>query len=124
MTSPPSRSATASATAVLPDAVGPKIARTCPLVGGNLEVGLLRHPVPGEVGRMLRVLAEPGNGPWDPFLERDARLPAEQVACLPDVCDVMRHLAEQRRGEDGLRLHPQRSCDQLRCADDRVPLAV
>src|SRR5256885_10521813 len=110
-TSPPRPSATASATAVLPDAVGPKIATT--LGDGKLEVGLLRHPVADEIGGVLRMLAEPGDRARDPFVERYARLPAEEVAGLANVRDVMRDLAEQRRREDDLRLHSQRSGNQL-----------
>src|SRR3954464_4582034 len=96
-TSPPRRSATASATAVLPEAVGPKIARTTPgrLGDGKLEVGLLRDPVTDEVGGVLRVLAEPGDGALDAHVQRHARLPAEEVARLANVGDVMRDLAEQ-----------------------------
>src|SRR5512133_3131929 len=94
-TSPPTWPATVSATALLPDAVGPKMARTRPSVRGKLEVGLLRHPVADEVRRMLGMLPEPGDGARDPLFQRDARLPAEQVASLADVGDVVRHLAEQ-----------------------------
>src|SRR5436189_163679 len=99
-TSPSSRLATRSATAVLPDAVGPKMATT--LGDGKLEVGFLGHPVAHEVGGVLGVLAEPGDRARDAFVERHARLPAEQVARLADVGDIVRYLAEQRRREGDL----------------------
>src|SRR5512133_1265651 len=116
-TSPPTR----SATAVLPDAVGPKIATM--LGDGKLEVGFLRHPVADEVCGVLRVLAEPGDRARDSLVERHARLPAEQVARLADVRDVVRHLAEQGRREADLRLDAERAGDQLRGPDERVALA-
>src|SRR5207248_11059927 len=75
-TSPRTRSATASATAVFPDAVGPKIART--LAGRNggtrfpATLGILREErVGGKRGVLLRmdgaVLAEPGDRTRDSF---------------------------------------------------------
>src|SRR5437763_7277585 len=92
-TSPPTRAATASATAVLPDAVGPKIARTRSLRSGNrgarlpANLGILREKhVGGKRAVLLRmlgaVLLEPGDRTPDPLLEGHARLVAEQLACL------------------------------------------
>src|ERR687888_2358579 len=123
-TSPPSWSATASATAVLPDAVGPKIATTRSLGDGKLEGGLLRHPVADEVGGVLGMLAEPRHRARDALVERHLWFPAEQVACLADVRDVVRHLAEQRRCEGDLRLDAQLAGDQLGRAHESVSLAV
>src|SRR5438874_5938774 len=102
-TSLPRRSATASATAVLPDAVGPKIATT--LTGRNRRAGLpaklgvLREE---RVGRERSVLfrvggttiAEPRHGTRNSLVERDGRLVPEQLPRPRQVGDVVRHLAE------------------------------
>src|SRR6266516_1198561 len=130
MTSAPSASRSRAATAVFPDAVGPKSARTLrPSRRGLLEAMLdLSHRACALEGpillRMRRTpLAEPRDRTRDTVGERRLGLPAEQLACLGHVCDVMRDLAEQRGGSVDLRLDAQLSCDQLRGAHERVALA-
>src|SRR5215212_1655249 len=96
------RPASASATAVLPDAVGPKIATTSKLragPGGLLEamlqlvrVGLLDERTV-LLGMRLAPLAEPRDGLRDPRVERRRRRPVKEVARLADVGDVAGHLA-------------------------------
>src|ERR687888_2254103 len=140
-TSPPTRSATASAMAVLPDAVGPKIAMTtrrrlaAPLGRGNrgarlpANLGVLREErVGGKRAVLFRmcgaVLLEPGDRARNALLERHARLVAEQLPRLREVGDVVRHLAEQRRRQCDLRLDVELRRDQLRRVRERVALAV
>src|SRR5437660_3743561 len=100
-TSPPTRSATASATAVLPDAVGPKIAMTEPLGSGDRRarlpgnLGVLREKrVGGKRALFFRmrraVFPEPGDRARDPLLERHAGLVAEQLSRLRQIGDVVR----------------------------------
>src|SRR3954447_21741802 len=102
MTVAPSRSRHTPASVVLPDAVGPKIART--LRGSRLLEAMLELVADGgtdELPVLLRMrsapLLEPCDGLRDAVAQRRLRLPAEQVARLADVCDIVRHLAEQRR---------------------------
>jgi len=108
-TSASSRASSACATALLPDAVGPKIARTLGVLGG-FAAGLLEAMldlaglVLGYVraiflGMVAAPFAEPGNGIRNPLCEWRCRCPAEQIVRLADVGDVVRHLAEQRRFE-------------------------
>src|SRR5438034_8055076 len=103
-TSPPTRSASASATAVFPDAVGPKSARA--LTGRNgraglpAKFGILRKQRVGRERRVLArvrsaVLAEPRDSERDSLVERDARLVREQLACSRQVGDVVGPLSEQ-----------------------------
>src|SRR5215211_1921507 len=91
------RPAIASATAVLPDAVGPKMARTA--LDGRSDGKRL----PARTGAFaldrtvfLRMacamLRKPGSGLRDPVVERRFRRPAEQVARFRDVRHVSRHL--------------------------------
>src|SRR5215218_9224206 len=131
--SPSTRSATASATAVLPDAVGPKIARTLALrarAGGLLEamLELVRVGLLEERAVLLRVrlapLAEPRYAFRNARVERRRGRPVEEVARLANVRHVARHLAEQRRREPDLRLRSHLGADQLGGAHERVPLAV
>src|SRR5262249_60143854 len=58
------------------------------------------------------------------LVERRRRLPAEQLACLADVRDVVGHLAEQRARTVDLRLDVELGCNQLGRADESVALAV
>src|SRR5690242_19169286 len=75
------------------------------------------------VERMLRApLPEPGDGLRDPGVERRRRLPVQELTRLPDVGDVVGHLAEQRAGVLDLRLDAELGGDQLRRADERVAL--
>src|SRR5689334_18457364 len=109
------------ATAVLPDAVGPKRARTCLRARGLLEamLDLAGEARPLERAVLLRVrrapFLEPCDRARDALVERRLRLPGEQLARLADVGDVVRHLAEQRRGDLDLRLDAELACDQLGC---------
>src|SRR6478752_6970150 len=105
MTSAPSRSRRMPATAVLPEAVGPKRASSGGLgrAGGLLEA--MRDVARRAIGVLddgdlfLRVIAPPGaeplDGALDALLERHLRLIPEQPACLRHIGDVMRHLTEQ-----------------------------
>src|SRR5439155_15258959 len=132
-TSLPRRSATASATAVLPDAVGPKIATT--LTGRNGRAGLPaklgvlgEERVGGERIVLFRVrgsmIAKPGDGARDPLVERDRRLVSEQLPRLRQVGDVVRHLAEQRGRQGDLRFDAELRADELGRANKRVALAI
>src|SRR5438477_11000391 len=130
MTSAPSSSRRRPATAVLPEAVGPKSAMTlraggCRLLEAMLDLGraarALERPVFLGMGRTP--LAEPRDRARDALRERRLRLPAEQPARPAHVRDVVRHLAEQRRREADLRVDTKLSGDQLRRADERVALA-
>ena len=69
------------------------------------------------------MLPEPGDRPRDAVVERHLRRPAEQVVRLADVCDVTRHLAEQRGRDRHLRLDVEFGGDQLGGANERVALA-
>src|SRR6476469_8986863 len=112
MTSAPSRSRRMPATAVLPDAVGPKSARTRLDAVGGAPFEAMLHLAGGarplERAVFLRMgrapLLEPRDRPRDALGERYPRLPAEQLAGLPDVGYVVRHLTEQRRGDLDLRV--------------------
>src|SRR3954469_1651027 len=107
MTSMPSRSRRTPATAVLPEAVGPKSASSRGLrevgAGGLLEAmrnvagGAVRILDDGDLlfGMLGPPRPEPLHGAPDPFVERDLRLVPEQPARLGHVRDVVRHLAEQ-----------------------------
>src|SRR5919198_4263699 len=132
-TSPPSRSATASATAVLPDAVGPKMATTLGADSGRTglpaNLCVLRKQRVGRkravLFRMRRaVLLEPGDRARDALLERHLRLVAQQLARLGQIGDVVGHLTEQRGREGDLRLDAELGGDQLRGVDERVALTV
>src|SRR2546426_12432045 len=133
MTSPPRRSATASATAVLPDAVGPNMATTlrgtdC-RTGLPANLGILREERVGRersvfLGVRRTVILEPGYRPGDPLLERHGGLVPEQLARLRQGGDVVRDLAEQRRRERDLRLDAELGRDQLGGMDERVAVAV
>ena len=70
------------------------------------------------------VLLEPLHRAGDPLLERDRGLVAEQLACLRQVGDVVRDLAEERRSKRDLRLDPELARDQLGSLDERVAVAV
>src|SRR6478752_547650 len=96
MTSAPSRSRRMPATAVLPDAVGPKRASS----GGLGRAGGLLVAMRDVARRAIGVIdppgAEPLDGALDALLERHLRLVSEQPPRLRHVGDVVRHLAEQR----------------------------
>src|SRR5262245_2938244 len=131
MTSTPSRSRSSPATAVFPDAVGPKSARTLRAgAGGELEamldlVGRLRADERAVLLRMRGApLLEPGDRARDADFERRLRLPPEQLARLADVGHVVRHLAEERGRDRDRRLHVELAGDQLGRADEGVSLAV
>src|SRR5205814_5305556 len=117
------------ATAVLPDAVVPKSARTLYL-GRLLEAMLelrggpraLEGPV--LLGMRCSPFAEPCDRTRYAFGERRPGLPAEQPARLADVRDVVRHLAEQRRCMVNLRLDAEFGGDQFGGTHERVALAV
>src|SRR5919197_2555118 len=98
ITSAPSASRRNPATAVLPEAVGPKSARTLRAGGRRLLEAML------DLGRGARAferpvflgmgpapLAEPGDRPRNALRERSLRLPAEQPARLAHIRDVVRH---------------------------------
>src|SRR3954469_1310727 len=122
------------ATGVLPDASGPKTARTrleaLDAVGdAPLEamLHLAGEPRPLERPVLLRMgrapLLEPRDRSRDALCKRYLRLPPEQLARLADVGDVVRPLTEQRWGDLDLRLDGELGRDQLRGAHERVPLA-
>src|SRR4051794_2101210 len=102
MMSPPSRSRRMPATAVLPDAVGPKSARTRldAIRGAPLEamLHLAGGARPLERAVFLRMghapLLEPCDRTRDALGKRRLRLPAEELACLADVGHIVRDLAE------------------------------
>src|SRR6478735_10781938 len=134
MTSAASRSRRTPATAVLPDAVGPKMASSGGLgrAGGLLvamrdvarrAIGVLDH---GDL--LLRVIdppgAEPLDGALDALLEWHLRLVAEQPPRLRHVGDVVRHLAEQRWSDRDLRIDAQLPANQLRGVQQTVALSV
>src|SRR6202790_1969194 len=103
------RVASAHATAVLPDAVGPKSATTLGSAGGiglPVELALLRD----DRAILLRVrgavLAKPGDRTLEALLEGYLRLPGEQRPGLGDIRDVVGHLAEERRRHGQARLSP------------------
>src|SRR3954464_1784366 len=131
MTSAPRRRRRRPATVVLPDAVGPKSARTVLVRAGRLleaVLDLIRRLRALERPVVLRVrgapLLEPVDRTRDAFGERRLRLPCENVACLPDVGDVVRDLTEERRRDVDAGLDVEPLCDQLCGRDERVPLAV
>src|SRR5690242_8527350 len=68
-------------------------------------------------------LVEPGDGARDAVAERRRRLPAEQLARLADVGDVVGHLAEERRSERDLRVDVELRSDELGRAHEGVALA-
>src|SRR5580765_6774811 len=131
-TSPPRLSATASATAVLPEAVGPKIARTLgadwrarlPANVGVLWEESVRRQRSVFFGMRRAVLLEPRHGTCDALLERNRGLVSEQLARLRQIGDVVRDLAEKRWSERDLRLDAELACDQLGRMDERVAVAV
>src|SRR2546423_14619505 len=106
ITSPPMASANASATAVLPDAVGPKSARTersaagLPDDGFRRKLDFLGRPHAGREGEvvLLRMIlpmtVEPFDCSGNAFRQRDGRGVSEELPCLRGIRDVVRHLAE------------------------------
>src|SRR6185312_14188425 len=93
ITSAGRRSRRMPATAVFPDAVGPKSARTDldARAGGLLEamLDLAGKARPLERAVFLRMrgapLLEPRDRTWNPVGERCLRLPAQQLARLADI---------------------------------------
>src|SRR5262249_20747794 len=132
ITSAPSRARRTPATAVLPDAVAPKRARTCLETGAGrllvamVELGSRARPLERPVLFRMRgaPLTEPGHGLRDSVGERCLRLPAEQPARLADVGDVVRDLAEKRRGHRDARIDLELRGDQLGGAHERIALPV
>ena len=88
-----------------PKAVGPNSPTTAGLdvgAGGLLEAMSISPAARGRTnspglppGCAARHSLEPRDRPRDAVPERRHRLPAEQLACLAHIGDVMRHLAEQ-----------------------------
>src|SRR6476661_1210763 len=121
MTSAPRRSRRIAATAVLPDAVGPKSARTDlrgsagRLLEAMLDLGRRAGAFERAVllGMHRAPIAEPRDAPRDALVERRLRLPVEELARLAHVGDVVRHLAEQRRGDRHLRRDAELRRDQV-----------
>src|SRR3954452_12100381 len=106
ITSAPSRSRRTAATSVLPEAVGPKSARSGGLGRAGRLLEAMRDVAGRPVGvldhrdRLFGMLGPPWAGPLhrtlDPFFQRHLRLVAQDRPRLRHVCDVMRPLPEQR----------------------------
>src|SRR6476661_8345021 len=134
MTSAPSRSRRTPATAVLPEAVGPKRASSGGLgrAGGLLEA--MRDVARRAIGVLddgdlfLRVIdppgAEPLDGALDALLERHLRLVPEHFARLRHVGDVVGHFAEQRRRDRDVGLDSELLGDHLCRMQKTIALAI
>src|SRR2546430_1880766 len=114
-TSPPSRSATASAAAVLPEAVGPKIATTLGADSGG--AGLPANLCVLRKERVWRqrtvlfgvrrpVLLEPCDRARDAGLGRHAGLVIEELPRLRRIGDVMGHFADLSKARQLLDYEP------------------
>src|SRR6476661_1861244 len=118
------------ATAVFPDAVGPKSAKTCLGPGGLFEAmrelirALRTFERPVLLGVSRAPLFEPRDRLRDAVVQRRRRRPAEHVVCLADIRDVVRDLTEERWSDRHGRLDAELFRDQLGCTNEGIALAV
>src|SRR5439155_16155369 len=118
------------ATAVFPDAVGPKSASNVLGARGLFEAmrelirSLRAFERPVLVGMRRTPLLEPRDRLRYAFVQRRRRRPAKHVVRLADIRDVVRDFPEEGWSDCHVRFDAELFGDQLGCTDERVALAV